>query len=57
MTNLEKIRLMSAEELAKLIDLKCTCDMCVFHGMNCAIGVTTCLEGIIEWLNKEADNG
>lgn len=52
MTNLEKIRLLNAESIAKLIDLKYSCEMCVCGDKNCDL-VDTCQEGILIWLNEE----
>lgn len=57
MTNLEKIRSMSAEELAYIIAYKPRCTFCAFNKRFCSLQGLTCTEGITKWLNEEADNG
>ena len=55
MTNLEKIRTMSAEELSKTLDREKPCEVCAYYGKDC--GRVSCTDGILEWLNEEADRG
>lgn len=52
MKNIEKIRNMSAKELAELIDNP-KCDHCVYgeYDMDCDV----CDEGIVKWLEQEAE--
>lgn len=57
MTNLEKIRSMSAEELAKFLDCNPICEMCINKKRKCSDFDFRCYNGILKWLNKEADNG
>lgn len=56
MTNLEKIRRMTARELATLIDGREDdrerCEMCIWEGQDC---VGMCLDGITAWLKEETD--
>lgn len=52
MTNLEKIRAMSAEELASLINEDSTCGLCVHRHKACT-RESNCWQGVVEWLNKK----
>lgn len=51
MTNFEKISSMSAEELANFLDRESPCAVCAYYGKDC--GRVLCIDGILEWLNKE----
>ena len=54
MTNADKIRSMTDEELADLIsDCDCT-EYCVYGNMINCIGMS-CKYGILEWLEKEVE--
>lgn len=50
MKNIDKIRAMSAEELAELCNNNC--QMCVYQE-NCM--EINCVQGIMEWLNQESN--
>ncbi len=53
MKNIDKIRAMSAEELADYLDKNC--DNCAYS-LNCASqDDRTCYHGIVEWLNQEVN--
>jgi hypothetical protein len=53
MTNLEKIRRMNAEELARVLDEYVSCDFCIHSTDNSCD--RTCEEGIVEWLNHKVN--
>lgn len=59
MTNGERIRLMSDEELASFLEglpaHGCACCSCDDDDAKCE--KTDCEDGIIEWLKQEAGNG
>lgn len=52
MTNGDKIRAMTDEELAEWLDLHGECNQCAYHPAQCN---TDCNEGHFKWLRKEAD--
>ena len=55
MTNFEKIKQMSVEEMAKTIDNaynKNSCEVCCIYNGNCTTN-TTCTVGIKQWLESE----
>lgn len=58
MTNLDKIRQMSAEELVKMFDGAWGCYRCSYNeGGACGrLGDNQCTDGIIKWLNSEHEN-
>jgi hypothetical protein len=49
MTNGDKIRAMSDEELAK----KLRCDSCLYQDMKSECESSECVHGILAWLRKE----
>lgn len=51
MTNGEKIRAMTDEELAKRL----RCDSCLYQDMKSECESSDCDYGILAWLRKEAD--
>lgn len=51
MKNIDKIRQMNSEELAKLIESSC-CDCCIYE--NCYKGAN-CAYGIRQWLEQEVE--
>ena len=56
MTNRDKLRDMSNEELAVLLD-EC-CSVCIYRGnrgYRCYSAIPPCTEGIEKWLESEAD--
>ncbi len=56
MTNYEKIKNMSVEEMAEKIDKKNSCDACpIKHTDYCSAMdyFSKCYDCIVEWLNKE----
>ena len=55
-TNSDKIRNMSDEELAEWINTKSTCEQCAYEPENlCIKPRTTCTNGILQWLQSEAE--
>jgi len=59
MTNLDKIRAMSAEELAKNVLMQDTCQLCLHYDEKrqefCGKDNNGCLKGFVEWLNQEVN--
>lgn len=53
MKNIDKIRQMSAEELAKLISNHSSCDFCTSKKENCIDD--NCESRILEWLNQDTN--
>ena len=49
MKNIDKIRAMSAEELAEKLDRKGKCGLCIWEYAECGF----CACGITQWLNQE----
>lgn len=57
MTNFEKIKAMTIEEMAKTIDNaynKNSCEVCCIYNGNCTTN-TTCTVGIKHWLESEVE--
>ena len=54
MTNFEKIKAMSVEEMAKLLRTHLICDYCI-HYYEKSCGGFGCLNGIIKWLESEVE--
>ena len=55
-THADKIRNMSDEELAEWINTKSTCEQCAYEPENlCIKPRTTCTNGILQWLQSEAE--
>lgn len=57
MTNFERIKNMTAEEMMEFIiyERSCDCDCCIYvYNDNCTM--PKCKEGIKAWLEQEADN-
>ena len=55
-TNADRIRNMSDEELAEWINTKSTCEQCAYEPENlCIKPRTTCTNGILQWLQSEAE--
>ena len=55
-TNSDRIRNMSDEELAEWINTKSTCEQCAYEPENlCIKPRTTCTNGILQWLQSEAE--
>ena len=55
-TNSDIIRNMSDEELAEWINTKSTCEQCAYEPENlCIKPRTTCTNGILQWLQSEAE--
>ena len=55
-TNADRIRNMSDEELAEWINTKSTCEQCAYEPENlCIKPRTTCTNGILKWLQSEAE--
>ena len=50
MTNAERIRQMTDEELAKFLFDNVDCFVCVMHGPDCSID---CEKWMLDWLQKE----
>ena len=61
MTNYERIKGMSAEELAKLLsnenDCECYCAFTKNGKCNAFGGLNKCKKGVELWLNSEVENG
>ena len=53
-TNADRIRNMSDEELAKWINTKNTCEQCAYEPESLCMK-ETCVNGILQWLQAEAD--
>lgn len=51
--NIDNIRQMSSEELAKLINREARCECCAYHGEICASTICECPVGIKAWLEQE----
>lgn len=51
MTNYEKIKQMSVQELARLLNDDGICSCCAYQVLDC----DDCLKGHIEWLESEAE--
>lgn len=55
MTNYERIKEMSAEEIETL--LLSNCKYCIYCGKNCIHNrKMKCTDGVIKWLNSEVKN-
>ena len=55
-TNADRIRSMTDEELAEWINTKSTCEQCAYEPENlCIKPRTTCTNGILKWLQSEAE--
>lgn len=54
MTNADRIRNMSDEELAEWINTKNTCEQCAYEPESLCMK-ETCINGILQWLQAEAD--
>ena len=54
MTNADRIRQMTDEELAEFIAQRRTCDTCCITLTRC-ITTAHCKDGVLAWLRKEAD--
>ena len=57
MTNYEKIKNMSVEEMAKIIERSADCEKyCVYtkHGNCDGTSSTGCIDGVKQWLESEA---
>ena len=55
-TNADRIRNMSDKELAEWINTKSTCEQCAYEPENlCIKPRTTCTNGILKWLQSEAE--
>ena len=57
MTNYEKIQSLSLDEMAKsmLVTFGDCCSVCTHFTVDKCDGKTTCVEGIKEWLTREAE--
>lgn len=55
MTNFEKIKNMDIDEVAKLLNGRCS--FCVFDTdiEECAAGDATCIDGVRKWLEQESE--
>lgn len=56
MTNYEKIKAMSVEEMANLLDYG-ECHCCIYYNENgpSRCDMHECIEGVIKWLESEAE--
>ncbi len=54
MTNGERIRKMSDEELAEFLDDYDDCEHCTAREETCNNGIF-CYEGVLDWLKQEAE--
>lgn len=54
MTNADKIRNMSNEELADWINTKNMCEQCAYEP-ECVCMEEPCTDGILQWLRSEAE--
>ena len=52
MTNFEKIKQMSVEKMAKVIEK--SCEVCCIYNGNCTAN-NNCTDGIKRWLESEAE--
>ena len=56
MTNLDRIKNMTLDELAELLSTK-ACGCCAYPDFApCGFGAPACKEGIKTWLEREAEN-
>ena len=59
MTNREKLNAMSNEELAtkmyQRLESFYTCGVCYYHQVNKCTLTNHCIDGILEWLESEAE--
>lgn len=55
MTNAERIRNMSDNELAAFLDEIGSCIVCAWYRVECEKHDKNCEHGIIEWLKQEVD--
>jgi hypothetical protein len=53
-TNADRIRNMSDEELAELINTKNTCEQCAYESESTCMK-ETCANGVLQWLQSEAE--
>ena len=54
MTNFERIKAMSIEQLAKMLDGEC--EFCAYKGINCfSNSEMHCDEGCLKWLKNKCD--
>lgn len=54
LSNGDRIRSMSDEELAEVISGLGDCDTCYLYHRRCSMN-TSCKDAVLEWLRKEAD--
>ena len=55
MTNYDRIRNMSVDEMAEFINGRSPCDTCKLHdGQTCAN--VWCIQGVKQWLESEVDD-
>lgn len=54
MTNADKVKRMTDDELASLIAYRC--DACVYQYAECEVRYCSCFDGVHEWLRQEADD-
>lgn len=50
MTNADRIRHMTDEELAEWLDLHGECNQCAYHPVQCSVD---CNEGHLKWLKQD----
>lgn len=56
MTNADRIRSMSDEELSEFINAITVCDCCVYDGKCTEYNnISKCRKGVLEWLQKPVD--
>lgn len=57
MTNADRIRAMTDEELAVLLNGVLVCDICVFSGEGCTecYNMERCISGLMTWLAMKAE--
>lgn len=54
MTNYERIKAMSVEEIVAL--LFGSCEYCIYRGKDCIYNIEMqCMDGIMKWLNSEVE--
>ena len=53
MTNCDRIRKMTDEELAELFDKCADCQMCIDNPSKCKM---ECIDGYMQWLKQEVQN-
>lgn len=55
-TNGDRIRMMTDEELAEVISGLGDCDTCYLYHRRCSMNIS-CKDAVLEWLRKEAEDG